>query len=221
MNPQELAGYIDHTLLKPNITKEQINQLCSEAIEYNFASVCIPPYYVPQAYDLLKENDSVKVCTVIGFPLGYDTTSSKVESIKKAIEQGADELDAVVNIPAIKDRDWKTVKYDLEAMRTITRLNDKLLKIIFETCYLTKEEIEKLAHLCVELNIDYLKTSTGFGTGGATIEDVQLMKSIAGDNAKIKASGGIRTTEDAMKMIKAGASRIGASAGIKIVERKK
>jgi len=218
MNPKNLSRYIDHTLLKPNITKDQIEKLCSEALEYNFASVCIPPYYVSQANELLKDSESVKVCTVIGFPLGYDSTSSKVESIKKAIEQGADELDAVVNIPAIKDGDWKTVRYDLESISTVVQRNHKLLKIIFETCYLTNDEIEKLAEICLEFDIDYLKTSTGFGTGGATIEHVKLMKKIAGDKAKVKASGGVRTQEDALKMIEAGADRIGASAGIKIVE---
>jgi len=218
MIPKNLARYIDHTLLKPNITKDQIDKLCAEALEYDFASVCIPPYYVTQAAELLKASDSVKVCTVIGFPLGYDNTASKVESIKKAIEQGADEIDAVVNIPAIKDGDWKTVRYDLESMSTVTQRNDKLLKIIFETCYLSLEEIEKVAEICIEYGVDYLKTSTGFGTGGATVEHVALMKKIAGDKAKIKASGGVRTQEDALKMIEAGASRIGASAGIKIVE---
>jgi deoxyribose-phosphate aldolase len=218
MNPKNLSRYIDHTLLKPNITKDLIDKLCSEALEYNFASVCIPPYYVSHANELLKESETVKVCTVIGFPLGYDNTASKVESIKKAIEQGADELDAVVNIPAIKDGDWKTVRYDLESMSTVVQRNDKLLKIIFETCYLTNDEIEKLSEICLEYGVDYLKTSTGFGTGGANIEHVKLMKKIAGDKAKIKASGGVRTQEDALKMIEAGADRIGASAGIKIVE---
>lgn len=217
MKPEELARYIDHTLLKPNATFDQIDKLCEEAIEYNFASVCVQPYYVSKAYKLLINTESVKVCTVIDFPFGYDFTAAKVESIKKAIDYGADELDAVVNIPAIKDGDWDTINYDLEALRSITSRNDKLLKIIFETCYLTKEEIEKVAEICLKHNIDYLKTSTGYGTGGATIEDVSLMKKIAGDKAKVKASGGIRTLEDTLKMIEAGASRIGASAGVKIV----
>ena len=217
MDKKELARYIDHTLLKPNITNDQIDTLCKEALQYNFASVCIPPYFVKRAYENLKDSQSVNVCTVIDFPLGYDFPSAKVESIKKAMEFGADEIDAVINIAAIKNDDWKTVRYELESMRTITKINDKLLKIIFETCYLTKEEIEKLAYTCLEFDIDYLKTSTGFGTGGATLEDVKLMKSIAGDKAKVKASGGIRTQEDAIRMIEAGASRIGASAGIKIV----
>ncbi len=218
MNPEKLARYIDHTLLKPNINKEQIDKLCEEALEYNFASVCIPPYYVPRAFDILEKSESVKVCTVIGFPLGYDSTSSKIESIKKAIEQGADELDAVINVPAILDGDWKSVKYDLETMSSVVKRNDKLLKIIFETCYLTNQQIEELAKACLEFEVDFLKTSTGFGTGGATVEHVELMKRIAGDKAEVKASGGIRTREDAMKMIAAGATRIGASAGIKILK---
>ncbi len=219
MNSKELARYIDHTLLKPDITNEQVDKLCSEAIEYNFASVCIPPYFVKKASENLINSETVKVCTVIDFPLGYDFVSAKVSSIKKAIEFGATEIDAVINIPAVKNGDWKTVKYELDSMRTITKINDAVLKIIFETCYLTKEEIEKLAYACLEFDIDYLKTSTGFGTAGATVEDVKLMKSIAGNKAKVKASGGIRTKEDALKMIKAGASRIGASAGIKIIGR--
>jgi len=218
MNPEKLARYIDHTLLKPNINKEQIDKLCEEALEYNFASVCIPPYYVSRAFNILEKSESVKVCTVIGFPLGYDSTSSKIESIKKAIEQGADELDAVINVPAIKDGDWKSVKYDLETMSSVVKRNNKLLKIIFETCYLTNQQIEELAKACLEFEVDFLKTSTGFGTGGATVEHVELMKKIAGDKAEVKASGGIRTREDAMKMIAAGATRIGASAGIKILK---
>lgn len=218
MKPEELARYIDHTLLTPNTNIDQINKLCEEALEYNFASVCIQPYYVQKAYELLKNSDSVKVCTVIDFPFGYDHTAAKVESIKKAIDFGADELDAVINIPAIKDGDWKTVNYSLEAMSTIVKRDHKILKIIFETCYLTNEEIETLAKSCLEFEIDFLKTSTGYGTGGATIEHVQLMKKIAGSKAKVKASGGIRTQEDTLKMIEAGASRIGASAGIKIIK---
>ncbi len=216
MNSKQLAKYIDHTLLKPNITNDQVDTLCAEAVQYGFASVCIPTYFVKRAkYNL--DTTPVKVCTVIDFPFGYDYASAKVESIKKAIEFGAQEIDAVINIPAVKNGDWKTVKYELDSMRTITKINDAIIKIIFETCYLTKKEIEMLANACLEFDIDYLKTSTGFGTGGATVEDVKLMKSIAGDKAKVKASGGIRTREDALKMIEAGASRIGASAGIKIV----
>jgi deoxyribose-phosphate aldolase len=216
MDSKQLAGFIDHTLLKPNITNSMVDILCTEAAEYNFASVCIPAYFVRRAKKNLSDTQ-VKVCTVIDFPFGYDYASAKVESIKKSIEFGAEEIDAVINIPAVKNGDWKTVKYELDSMRTITKINDTILKIIFETCYLTKNEIEELAHACLEFDIDYLKTSTGFGTGGATIEDVRLMKSIAGNKAKVKASGGIRTRDDALKMIEAGASRIGASAGIKIV----
>lgn len=217
MSPEKLARYIDHTLLKPNIKKDQIDLLCDEALEYNFASVCIPPYYVQNAFKKLEQSESVKVCTVIGFPLGYDNTSSKVEAIKKAIDQGADELDAVINIPAIKDEDWKTVRYELETLSSVVQRENKLLKIIFETCYLTNKEIEELSKACLEFDVDFLKTSTGFGTGGATIEHIELMSKIAGNKAGVKASGGIRTTENALNMIKAGATRIGASAGIKII----
>jgi len=218
MNSKELARYIDHTLLKPDITFEQIDKLCREALKYNFASVCIPPYFVSRAKENLQDNDSIKVCTVAGFPLGYDYTSAKVENIKKAIYHGAQEIDAVINIAALKNGDWKTIRYELDAMRTVTQINDVILKIIFETCYLTRDEMEMLAKACIETGVDYLKTSTGFGTGGATVEDVKFLKSIAGDKAKVKASGGIRTREDALRMIEAGASRIGASAGVKIVE---
>ncbi len=217
MNPEKLARYIDHTLLKPNINTKQIDVLCDEALEYNFASVCIPPYYVQRAFRKLKESETVKVCTVIGFPLGYDSVESKVESIKKAIDQGADELDAVINISAIKDKDWKSVRYDLETMSSVVKRNNKLLKIIFETCYLSNQEITELAKACIEFEVDFLKTSTGFGTGGATVEHVELMKKIAGKTAQVKASGGIKTQEDALKMIAVGATRIGASASIKII----
>jgi len=154
MSPEKLARYIDHTLLKPNINKEQIDTLCDEALKYNFASVCIPPYYVRRAFDKLQESESVKVCTVIGFPLGYDTTSSKVEAIKNAIDHGADELDVVINIAAIKDADWKYVEYELDTLSSVVKRNNKVIKIIFETCYLTNQEIEDLAKACVKFEID-------------------------------------------------------------------
>ena len=186
-------------------------------LNYNFASVCVQPYYVPLAYDILKDQENVKVCTVVDFPFGYSSPFAKVESIKKAIDFGAEEIDAVINVLAVKNNDWKAVKYDLEAMKYITMINKKMIKIIFETCYLTKEEIIKLSELCIEFGIDYLKTSTGFGSGGAQIEDVMLMKKIAGNKAKVKASGGIKTLEQALAMIEAGADRIGTSSGVSII----
>ncbi|MGE5356934.1 MAG: deoxyribose-phosphate aldolase [Deltaproteobacteria bacterium] len=217
MNTEQLSRLIDHTILKPDISAYQVEKICAEALKYNFASVCIQPYYVPMAYDLLKDQNQVKVCTVVDFPFGYSSTFSKVESIKKAIDFGAEEIDAVINVLAIKNNDWKAVKYDLEAMKYITMINKKLIKIIFETCYLTVEEIEKLATLCVEFGIDFLKTSTGYGTAGATVENVALMKKVAGDKARVKASGGIKTLEQTISMIQAGADRIGTSSGVSII----
>ncbi len=217
MNNKELARYIDHTLLKPNAKVSEIEKLCDEAMEYNFASVCVQPYFVPKAFEILKNTDTVDVCTVIDFPFGYEHTSVKVEAMKKAIDYGANELDVVINIPAVINGDWKNVSYSLEAISAVARRNNKLLKVIFETCYLTNEEIEKLAKECIKYEVDFLKTSTGYGTGGAKVEHVKLMKKIAGDKAQVKASGGIRTKEDALKMIEAGATRLGASAGVKIM----
>lgn len=213
----ELSRYIDHTILKPDTTFDQITKLCTEALEYNFASVCVQPYYVPHAYELLKDQDSVKVCTVVDFPFGYSSTFSKVESIKKSIDFGAEEIDAVINVLAIKNNDWKNVKYDLEAMKYITQINKKIIKIIFETCYLTIDEIKTLSVLCVDLEIDFLKTSTGFGSAGATIEHVKIMKEIAGNKSKVKASGGIKTLSQTLSMIEAGADRIGTSSGVNLI----
>ena len=218
MKAIELSRFIDHTILKPDITSDQVVKICDEALQYGFASVCVQPYYVPLAYDILKEQDKVGVCTVVDFPFGYSSTFSKVESIKKAIDFGAEEIDAVINVLAIKNKDWKSVKYDLEAMKYITMINKKLIKIIFETCYLTIFEIEKLSQLCVEFEIDFLKTSTGYGTAGASIENVRLMKKIAGNKAKVKASGGIKNLEQTLAMIDAGADRIGTSSGVNIIK---
>lgn len=218
MKAIELSRFIDHTILKPDITSDQVVKICDEALQYGFASVCVQPYYVPLAYDILKEQDKVRVCTVVDFPFGYSSTFSKVESIKKAIDFGAEEIDAVINVLAIKNKDWKSVKYDLEAMKYITVINKKLIKIIFETCYLTIFEIEKLSQLCVEFEIDFLKTSTGYGTAGASIENVRLMKKIAGNKAKVKASGGIKNLEQTLAMIDAGADRIGTSSGVNIIK---
>lgn len=218
MKAIELSRFIDHTILKPDITSDQVVKICDEALQYGFASVCVQPYYVPLAYDILKEQDKVRVCTVVDFPFGYSSTFSKVESIKKAIDFGAEEIDAVINVLAIKNKDWKSVKYDLEAMKYITMINKKLIKIIFETCYLTIFEIEKLSQLCVEFEIDFLKTSTGYGTAGASIENVRLMKKIAGNKAKVKASGGIKNLEQTLAMIDAGADRIGTSSGVNIIK---
>lgn len=214
----QLARYIDHTLLKPDADKESIVSLCNDALKYNFASVCVQPYYVHLASEILKNSDLVKVCTVVDFPFGYSSTFSKIESIKKSIDLGADELDVVTNVLAIKNNDWKTIRYELESISQIIKINDKLIKLIFETCYLTSEEIEKLSLFCVENDIHYLKTSTGYGTYGAKVEDVRLMHKMAAGKSKVKASGGIKTLDNAMVMIEAGAERIGTSSGVAIIE---
>ena len=214
----KLSKYIDHTLLKPEATEEQIKKLCEEAIQYDFASVCVNPTHIALCHKLLKNSD-VKVCTVIGFPLGANTTAVKVFEAKDAINNGADELDMVINVGAVKDNNYQLVKDDIKALREATK--GYVLKVIFETCLLTKEEIKKVAEICKELKVDYVKTSTGFSKGGATVEDVALMSSVVAPVCGVKASGGVRTYQDAKAMIDAGATRIGASAGIAIVSEEK
>ena len=209
-----IASYIDHTLLKPIATREDIKKLCEEAKEYNFASVCVNPCWVSYASKLLA-GSAVKVCTVIGFPLGANDSSVKAFETKTAIEQGAGEVDMVINIGALKAADYETVKKDIEAVRNASA--GKILKVIIETSYLTDEEKQKVCEICAACGVDFVKTSTGFSSNGATEHDVALMAKAAGEKVRVKASGGIRTREDALKMIKAGASRLGTSAGIKIV----
>lgn len=213
---QDLAKMIDHTLLKPDATREKIKNLCLEAKEYQFASVCVHPYWVPYAYDLLKQTN-VKVCTVIGFPLGATTSNVKAFETKEAIKSGAEEIDMVINIGALKSEHADYVREDIQAVTAVAK-GKAIVKVIIETCLLTKAEIKRACQLAVEAGADYVKTSTGFPTGGATAEDVALMREVVGPNIGVKASGGVRTRQDAEKMIKAGASRIGASSGIKIVK---
>jgi len=211
----ELNKYIDHTFLKANGTKEDIINLCNEAKEYNFMSVCVNPCNVSLAYELLKDTD-VLVCTVIGFPLGQNTTATKVFETIDAIENGAKEIDMVINIEKLKDKDYD---YVLDEIKRIKKACGKLtLKVIIETCYLTDEEIVKASELVVKAKANFVKTSTGFGTSGAKIEDVKLMKETVLDKALIKASGGVSSREDALKFIEAGANRIGTSKGIKIIK---
>lgn len=212
----ELHGFIDHTILKPDCSKDDIQRVCEEALDHEFAAVCIPPYYVNMAHQLL-EGTSVKVATVIGFPLGYNPTPAKVEEVKKAIDEGADEVDAVVNICAVKSGNWNYVSNDIESMVTIARLRGKIIKIILETGMMTEEEIKKLCELCVKAGADFVKTSTGFNGSGATLEAVKLMHDTLQGAAKIKASGGIRTSLDAQRFIEAGASRIGTSSGPSLI----
>lgn len=213
---QDLAQYIDHTLLKPEATKEQIEKLCEEAIEHNFKSVCINPYYIPTAKKILFGKTPL-VCTVIGFPLGMNTTDIKVAETVKAMDDGADEIDMVINIGAMVDGDYETVKNDIQAIHQVTKEKNKLLKVIFETSKLSNDQIIKACELSVEVGVEFVKTSTGFGGGGATLEHIQLMRKTVGPDMGVKASGGVRDKESALKMIEAGATRIGTSSGIQIV----
>lgn len=206
----EIERVIDHTLLKPNSTIKEIEALCSEAIKYNYLNVCVPPYYVEYCTKLLKGSNT-GVCTVIGFPMGYDYISSKIDACKKAFMDGATEVDVVVNIAAVKNHDWETINSEVEHLATTARMKSKTLKLIFETAYLTKAEISKLCNVCVENNVGFAKTSTGYADKGAEVEIVAFMKSCLKGKVKIKASGGIRTREKALELIAAGADRIGAS----------
>lgn len=212
-----LAKYIDHTLLKPQASREDIEKLCREARQYGFFSVCVNPYWVSFCKDQLKGSD-VKVCTVIGFPLGANTTETKVFEAKDALKNGADELDMVINLGAVKSADWDTVLQDIKAIRAAGK--DFTLKVIIETSVLTQEEKIKACELSAQAGADFVKTSTGFTGGGATAEDVRLMRAHVPANMQVKASGGVRTREDFDAMVAAGATRIGASAGVKIIEEK-
>lgn len=210
----KLSKYIDHTILKPDATKEDIKKICSEAIEYDFASVCVNQFYTDMVNVLLKDSD-VMTCTVVGFPLGASEPSVKACETVEAVKAGSDEIDMVINVGALKDGNDDFVKYDISEV--VKAAAGKTVKVILETCLLTKEEIVKACKLSVEAGANFVKTSTGFSKGGATVEDVKLMKDTVGDQALVKASGGVRDYETAMAMINAGASRIGASAGVAIV----
>lgn len=211
-----LASKIDHTALKPNTTKDQITTLCQEAKDNGFYSVCVNPTWVQEAATLLAGSD-VAVCTVIGFPLGATTSEVKAFETKDAIGKGATEVDMVINIGALKDGDTDLVKADIQAV--VDAANKKaLVKVIIETCLLTDEQKEIACKLAVEAGADYVKTSTGFSTGGATVEDIQLMRKIVGAHVGVKASGGVRDQATAQAMIEAGATRIGASASVAIVK---
>ena len=207
--------YIDHTLLKPDATEEQIRKLCQDALEYDFASVCVNPGYVPLCHELLKGSD-VKVCTVIGFPLGATLPAAKVLETRESVFAGAQEIDMVINIGALKDGNTDLVFNDIKAV--VDAAAGKCVKVIIETCLLTDEEIVTVCKLAKEAQATFVKTSTGFSTGGATPEAVSLMKQTVGDDLEVKASGGVRTIEDMEKVVAAGATRIGTSAGCKLVK---
>ena len=210
----ELAKYIDHTLLKPDTTDSQIEKLCQEADTHGFFSVCVNPTHVKLSAELLKDSDT-KVCTVIGFPLGASTSTVKAYETVDAIENGADEIDMVINIGALKSGKHDLVREDIAAV--VEAANDTLVKVIIETSLLSDDEKRVVCQLAKEAGCDFVKTSTGFSGGGATVEDVELMKTVVGENIEVKASGGVRSREDALAMIEAGATRIGASSGIAII----
>ncbi len=211
----DIAKYIDHTVLAADARKEKIEALCKEAYQNGFASVCVNSCWVSLAAKLL-EGTEVKVCTVVGFPLGAMDSVSKADEARNAVRNGADEIDMVINIGFLKSGMYDEALEDIREVRKATE--GKTLKVIIETCLLTDEEKRKACELSEEAGADFVKTSTGFSTGGATVEDVALMKSVVGDRLRVKASGGIRDYKTAKAMIEAGASRIGASAGVRIVE---
>lgn len=213
---KNLSSMIDHTILKADATSEMVKSLCEEAREYKFAAVCVNPTHIEYCKELLKDS-GVKVATVIGFPLGANSSETKAFETTNAIEKGADEVDMVINVGALKDKNYDLVKNDIEAVVKAAR-GKALVKVIIETSLLTDDEKKKVCQLALDAGADFVKTSTGFSTGGATIEDVKLMKSVVGDNMEIKASGGVRDKETAEAMIQAGATRLGTSSGIKIAK---
>lgn len=215
MDTKTILGMIDHTLLKANASKQEILKLVDEAREHSFASVCVNPYWVKLASEQLKDTQ-VKVCTVIGFPLGASAPEAKAFETAQAVADGAGEIDMVINIGALKDGDDEAVRSDMAGV--VKSAQGKLVKVILETCLLNEEEIVRACTLAVEAGVDFVKTSTGFSTGGATIEAVSLMAKTVGPKFGVKASGGVRSLEDAQAMIQAGATRLGTSAGVAIAQ---
>ncbi len=206
---------IDHTNLKQDAQEADIIKLCDEAKEHHFASVCVNPNYVSLCKERLAGSD-VKVCTVIGFPLGQTTTTAKIDETKDAIFEGADEIDMVINVSWIKDKRYDKVLYEIQRLKRYC--HDRILKVILETCLLSDEEIVKACEIAKKAGADFVKTSTGFSKGGATVHAVELMRKTVGPDMGVKASGGIKTKEDMIKMVEAGASRIGTSSGVELVK---
>ena len=214
----EIARLIDHTLLKPDATQNEIAKLCAEALQYHFASVCVNPWNVVQAAEILR-GSNVKVCTVVGFPLGATLPEVKVFEAQKSIERGAQEIDMVINIGALKSGRLGAVEADIHGVVVASHHGKALCKVIIETCLLTREEKIQASLAAKNAGADFVKTSTGFSTAGATPEDVRLIRETIGPSTGIKAAGGVRTLEDLQNMVAAGATRIGASAGVKIIEQ--
>lgn len=210
----ELNKYIDHTNLKNTATLKDIEKLCNEAIKYRFASVCVQPYYVPLAVNLLKGHN-IDVCTVVGFPMGINTLETKVFEAIDAVEKGAKEIDMVINISALKNKDYKYVKNEIEEVRDA--IDGKVLKVIIETCLLTDEEIIKMTQICNETFVNFIKTSTGFSLSGAQVKDIELINDYKNDVLEVKASGGIDSYEKAEEFINLGVTRIGTTHGVQIM----
>lgn len=214
MTPKEMLTHVDHTLLKATADWEGIKTLCDEAIEYHTASVCIPPCYIKRIRETY--GDKLKICTVIGFPLGYSTKNVKLAETKEALADGADEIDMVINISDLKNGNFDAVQDEISALKEVT--GEKILKVIIETCYLTEDEKIRMCKVVTSAGADYIKTSTGFGTGGATMEDVLLFKKHIGKNVKIKAAGGVKSVSDLEAFIDAGCDRIGTSSAVQLVK---
>lgn len=212
----EIRTYIDHTLLKPDCSKTQIQQLCAEAVQQQFKAVCVPPYFVRDALHWL-EGTPVRLATVIGFPFGYSTTPAKVEEMKRAIDEGAQEFDVVINICAVKDANWAYVRNDIDSITRAAHLRGCIVKVILETALLTEAEIVRLCKICAEVESDFVKTSSGFHGDTASPQTIKLLRSLLPSSIRIKASGGIRTAQQAQDLIKAGADRIGTSAGLSLL----
>jgi deoxyribose-phosphate aldolase len=211
-----LAAYIDHTLLRPDATQEQILQLCAEASAYNFAAVCVPPCYVRTAKEALPES-SINIASVIGFPLGYSLTDVKFFETHKALAHGASEIDMVINVAAFKSGHFSEVRDEIEQLTTLCNFKNAIIKIIVETALLTEAELVQICEMCADANVDYVKTSTGFASRGASVKDVEIMRANLPEHIKIKASGGIKTREFALELIAAGADRIGTSSGVALM----
>lgn len=216
MTEKEILQHVDHTQLKAFATWEDIKKLCEEAVEFGTASVCIPPCYIKRVHEAFGER--LNICTVVGFPLGYSVTEAKEAETRKALEDGAGEVDMVVNISDVKNGDYAAVKKEIEALKKIT--GGHILKVIIETCYLTEEEKIAMCKAVTEAGADYIKTSTGFGTAGATLEDIRLFKANIGPDVKMKAAGGVKTVEDMEAFLAEGCDRIGTSSAIQLIQGK-
>ncbi|MEZ4915878.1 MAG: deoxyribose-phosphate aldolase [Chitinophagales bacterium] len=212
----DIASKIEHTVLKADTGNEDVERICQEAKENNFAGVCVPPYFVKKATTLLEKSDCL-VVTVVGFPLGYSTTPAKVEETRKAIDEGADEIDMVINIAALKNKDYSYVENDIQTITTLAHLRSKKVKVIIETALLTQDEKLKACEICAKIGVDFVKTSTGFASSGAKVEDIELLRKNLPEHIKLKASGGIKTKEQAEALVKAGADRLGASSSLNLI----